>query len=156
MTHKADGDRPALDERSKYLRKLVIETLDGGSRGHIGSTLSLMEIMRVLYDDIMIFDSNQPHLRTRDRLILSKGHGCIALYVMLADKGFFPKSDLRGFCRYESRLGGHPEFGKVPGVEASTGALGHGPAIGVGMAISAKLNNLKYKIIYHSIPIVKG
>jgi len=146
VRQKVGEDRPALDERSKYLRELVIETLDGGSRGHIGSTLSLIEIMRVLYDDIMVFDSNQPHLPTRDRLILSKGHGCIALYVMLADKGFFPKSDLRGFCRYESRLGGHPEWGHVPGVEASTGALGHGLSLGVGMAQSARIRGEKHRI----------
>ena len=146
MRRRGNEDRPLLDERSRYLRELVIETLDGGSRGHVGSTFSLMEIMRVLYDDIMTFDSSRPDLPTRDRLILSKGHGCIALYVMLADKGFFPKSDLRSFCQYESRLGGHPEWGYVPGVEASTGALGHGLSIGVGMAQAARIRGERHRI----------
>jgi len=146
VTMGGNEDRHPLDERSRYLRELVIEALDGGSRGHIGSTLSLVEIMRVLYDDIMTFDSSQPDLPTRDRLILSKGHGCIALYVMLADKGFFPKSELRGFCRYESRLGGHPELGHVPGIEASTGALGHGLSIGVGMAQAARIRGEEHRI----------
>lgn len=135
-----------LDDRSRHLRNLVIEALDGGERGHIGSTFSLMEIMRVLYDDVMTFDPTKPDLHNRDRLILSKGHGCIALYALLADKGFFPEADLRGFCRYESKLGGHPEHGHVPGVEASTGALGHGLSIGVGMVQAARIRSEDHRV----------
>ena len=78
-------------------------------------------------------------------IILSKGHGCLALYAILADKGFFSKKKLSTSSKFNSILGGHPERDKVPGVEASTGALGHGPAIGLGMAIAARLNNLNYK-----------
>jgi len=74
----------SLDERSKYLRRLVVRTLAGGARGHVGSTLSLIEIMRVLYDDILRYRPDEPDWPERDRMILSKGHGCIALYVMLA------------------------------------------------------------------------
>ena len=81
-----------LDDRSLYLRRLVIEAIDGGGRGHIGSSMSLIEILRVLYDDIMTFDSSNPNLITRDRFVLSKGHGCVALYAILADKGYFNKS----------------------------------------------------------------
>ena len=77
----------SLDERSKALRSLVIRGLEGGNRGHIGSSLSLIEIMRVLYDDFLNYDSARPDLESRDRLILSKGHGCLALYAILADKG---------------------------------------------------------------------
>jgi len=128
-----------LDERSRYLRSLAIDTLEGGSRGHIGSTMSLIEILRVLYDDVMTYDPRNPKMLSRDRLILSKGHGCIALYALLADKEFFPRKELVTFCRYDSFLGGHPEFGHVPGVEASTGSLGHGLAIGVGMAYAARI-----------------
>ena len=90
---------PPLDERSKYLRKLVVRALEGGERGHVGSSLSLIEIMRVLYDDILRYRPSEPQWRDRDRMILSKGHGCIALYVMLADKGFFPLDTLDTFCR---------------------------------------------------------
>jgi transketolase len=125
---------------------MAIDALDGGARGHIGSTMSLVEILRVLYDDVMHFDAQLPRLQSRDRLILSKGHGCIALYVMLADKGFFDRSELATFCKYDSMLGGHPEFGHVPGVEASTGSLGHGLAIGVGMAYASKLSKVDYKV----------
>ena len=134
-----------LDKRSVYLRSLVVECLFGGGRGHMGSAMSLIEILRVLYDNILKYNAKKPDDIRRDRLILSKGHGCLALYALLADKNFFQKKILRTASKFDSILGGHPEFGKVPGVEASTGALGHGPAIGVGMAISAKLNNLKYK-----------
>jgi transketolase len=125
---------------------MAIEALDGGSRGHIGSTMSLIEIMRVLYDSVLDFKADSPAWPERDRLILSKGHGCIALYVLLADHGFFPEADLRGFCTYSSRLGGHPEYGHVPGVEASTGALGHGLSLGVGMAQAARIRGEKHHV----------
>ncbi len=132
-----DQSAVALDERSRHLRHLALESLEGGTRGHIGSTMSLIEILRVLYDSILEFDAKDPHWAHRDRLVLSKGHGCIALYVMLAAHGFFPEEELRGFCSYDSGLGGHPEHGHVPGVEASTGALGHGLSLAVGMAQAA-------------------
>ena len=130
---------PPLDQRSIYLRRLVVRALEGGGRGHIGSSLSLIEIMRVLYDHILRFRSSDPAWIGRDRCILSKGHGCLAQYVMLADKGFFPIDVLDGFCRYDSILGGHPEAAKIPGVEASTGALGHGLPIGMGRALAIRM-----------------
>ncbi len=128
-----------LDERALALRRRVIDTIAAAGRGHVGSTLSLMEILRVLYDDVLRYDPARPDWPDRDRFILSKGHGCLALYIMLADKGFFPAGELPRFCHFDGKLGGHPEAGKVPGVEATTGSLGHGPAIGVGMAIAARL-----------------
>jgi transketolase len=128
-----------LDERSRYLRRLAVRALDMGERGHIGSTMSLIEILRVLYDDVLRFRPSEPAWPGRDRMILSKGHGCIALYVMLADKGFFPEETLDTFCHRDSILGGHPESAKIPGVEASTGALGHGLSVGVGMALAARI-----------------
>ncbi len=134
-----------LDNRSLYLRSLVVKCLFGGGRGHMGSAMSLIEILRVMYDYVLKYNPKKPHFLKRDRLILSKGHGCLALYAILADKKFFDKKILNSASRFNSILGGHPEFGKVPGVEASTGALGHGPAIGLGMAIAAKLKNLNYK-----------
>lgn len=135
-----------LDKRSKYLRSLVVRSLLGGGRGHMGSAMSLIEILRVLYDDIINFKSSQPKKKDRDRVILSKGHGCLALYAVLADKGFFKKSELDKTSKFDSILGGHPESLKVKGVEASTGALGHGLSIGVGMAIAAKIKKQKHKI----------
>jgi transketolase len=128
------------------LRRLVVRTLHGGGRGHVGSTMSLVEIMRVLYDDILRFRPAEPKWPGRDRMILSKGHGCIAHYVMLADKGFIPYETLDTFCRRDSILGGHPEAAKVPGVEASTGALGHGLSYGVGMALAARIERRDTRI----------
>ena len=113
--------------------------MQSAGRGHLPSALSLTEILRVLYDDVLRYRAHQPDWRLRDRFILSKGHGCLALYAVLADKGFFPESELATYCAADSRLGGHPET-KVPGVEASTGVLGHGLAIGVGMALAARLD----------------
>lgn len=133
------ANSPPLDRRSVALRQMVVRALAGGKRGHVGSSLSLIEIMRVLYDDVLRFRADDPDWEGRDRCILSKGHGCLALYVMLADKGFFPVETLDTFCQRDSILGGHPEAGKVPGVEASTGALGHGLPIGVGRALGLRM-----------------
>ena len=128
----------SLDRRSKDLRRSVVDALKGGRRGHVGSAYSVIEILRVLYDEVLRFDPARPKWADRDRCILSKGHGCLALYVMLADKGFFPSEQLTRFCSAEGILGGHPDANKVPGVEASTGALGHGLSIGIGMALNAR------------------
>jgi transketolase len=132
-------ESPPLDERSLYLRHLIVRALAGGKRGHIGSSMSLVEIMRVLYDDVLRYRPHEPDWQDRDRCILSKGHGCLALYVVLADKGFFPLEVLDTFCKRDSILGGHPEAGKVPGVEASTGSLGHGVPIAVGRAMALRM-----------------
>ena len=141
------GSSALPDGRSVALRELVIDALEGGARGHVGSAMSLIEIMRVLYDDVLRFRSDAPDWPERDRLILSKGHGCLALYAILADKGFIGKEELAGFCRAGSRLGGHPERGKVPGVEASTGALGHGLPIGVGLALAQRLKGRDSRVV---------
>ncbi len=137
---------PPLDERSNYLRSLVVRALQGGNRGHIGSSMSLIEILRVLFDDILKFKPNDPSWEDRDRLILSKGHGCLALYALLADKKFFNFSELDKFCHNDGMLGGHPERNKIPGVEASTGALGHGLSIGVGMSLALKIRKKSSKV----------
>ena len=132
-----------LDKRSKLLRQMVLEMVAVEGRGHIGSAMSLIEILRVLYDSFLRYRPDQPQWKDRDRFILSKGHGCLALYAILSDKGFFERSELSRFCLPNSFLGGHPEGGKIPGVEASTGALGHGLPIGVGMALAANMRKHK-------------
>ena len=138
---------PKLDKRSLYLRKLIIRAFEGGMRGHLGSSMSLVEIMRVLYDDFLLYDSKNPEWENRDRFILSKGHGCLAQYALLADKGFISIDELDKFCHHDGILGGHPEKGKIAGIEFSTGALGHGLPVGIGMAIAAKINNKNHKIV---------
>jgi len=128
-----------LDERSLHLRRLVVRALEGGGRGHVGSSMSPIEILRVLYDEVLRHRPGDPDWPGRDRCILSKGHGCLAHYALLADHGYFPLETLDGFCRAGSILGGHPDASKVPGIEASTGALGHGLSIGVGFALSQRM-----------------
>jgi transketolase len=127
-----------MDLRSKDLRRTVVHTLKAARRGHLGAAFSLIEILRVLYDDVLRYDPRNPRWPERDRCILSKGHGCLALYALLADKGYFPREELDRFCSAEGILGGHPDANKVPGVEASTGALGHGLSIGIGFALHAR------------------
>jgi transketolase len=133
-TSPARSDAP-LDRRSKDLRVLVLRAFAAGRRGHLGSAFSLIEMLRVLYDHVLRYDCERPLWEGRDRMILSKGHGCLALYAILADKGFFPEAELLKFCHLDGKLGGHPERGKGPGVEASTGSLGHGLSLGVGRAL---------------------
>ena len=134
-----------LDARSLALRRKVVETMIAGGRGHLPSALSLVEILRVLYDEVLRLDPVRPDWPLRDRCVLSKGHGCLALYALLQDKGFFPEEVLSTFCRPGSLLGGHPERGKVPGVEASTGSLGHGLPIGLGYALAGRLSHADYR-----------
>jgi len=136
---------PRLDARSRALRARIVEVLRDGGRGHLGASLSLVEILRVLYDTVLRFDPKHPQWAERDRMLLSKGHGCIAQYVLLQEKGFFPAEELQKFCRFDGILGGHPDP-KVPGIEVSTGSLGHGLSIGVGMALCAKRDAAAHRV----------
>jgi transketolase len=146
VTSRITAEQMTLDARSRALRKMIVHTIQAGKRGHVGAAFSVVEILRVLYDNVLKYDANNPRWPERDRCILSKGHGCIALYVLLAEKGFFPESELWKFCASDGILGGHPEYGKVPGVEASTGSLGHGLSFGVGFALNAKLEGQKHRV----------
>ncbi len=136
-----------LGQRSLDLRKAIVQTIASSSkRGHVGAAFSLVEILSVLYDDILRYDPKNPRWGKRDRFILSKGHGCLALYVLLAEKGFFPATELAKFCKSDGILGGHPEYKKVPGIEASTGSLGHGLSIGVGFALNARFEKSDHRV----------
>ena len=127
------------------LRKIILDMVAAHKRGHIGSAMSLVEVLWAIYEIANINSKNLNKLN-RDRIILSKGHGCLALYAILIKKGFIKKTEIAKFCQFDGILGGHPEKYKVPGIEASTGSLGHGLAIGVGMAVASKINKLNNKI----------
>lgn len=123
---------------AKKIRISSLEMVSRANASHIGSAFSITEILSVLYTDIMKFDCNNPQLKDRDRLILSKGHACVALYAALAHSGFIDLDELQSFGQPGSRLMAHISH-KVPGVEFSTGSLGHGLPFAVGKALSAKL-----------------
>src|ERR1035437_2261088 len=97
-------NKTLLDQRSREQRRDILHILEVARRGHIGSTFSLLEIIRVLYDRVLRVDPLNPRWPDRDRFILSKGHGFLALYLMLAEKGFIPREELGRFCRFESIL----------------------------------------------------
>ncbi len=139
------ANKIALDKRSKELRSMILDALEGGGRGHLGPALSLLEIVRVLYDSVLLHDPTNPMLTNRDRFILSKGHGCLGLFTVLADHGYFPTANLKAFCSFDSKLGGHPERATLPGIEFSTGALGHGLSVGIGMAMASRLRSEKWR-----------
>jgi len=136
-----------LQLKAATLRKELFDMIVEAGGSHVGCALSLMEILVALYyADVLQVSPSRPAWEDRDRLILSKGHGCAALYVILADLGFFPKDELTRFCQPGGILGGHPDMLQVPGVEASTGSLGHGLSIAVGMALAAKMNGRSYRV----------
>lgn len=134
-----------LDQTSIAYRRDVLEIIRRAGRGHIAPAFSVIEIIRVLYEDVLRHDPGQPLWEERDRFILSKGHACLALYVALARQGYFPREELLEFSRFGSRFGGHPEYRNPPGIEASTGSLGHGLSLGVGIALSGVLDNKDYR-----------
>ena len=135
-----------LEEKTKELRKAILKTICKGGGGHIPASLSIVEVLAVLYYNIMKIDPQNPQDPQRDRFILSKGHAGVALYAILADRGFFDRRHLDTFGKRGTILGGHPDMHLVPGVEASTGALGHGFPFGVGMALAGKLDRKDYRV----------
>jgi transketolase len=128
------------------LKRQIITATMVTREGHIPSALSILDIIWVLYDRVMRFDPNNTESDDRDRFILSKGHGSLALYSVLAAKGFFPASELEQYCAFKSRFGGHPDRNKVPGVEASTGSLGHGLPFGVGVALALRIRKIDRRV----------
>ena len=144
---------------SKKLRSKVISIIEKNRRGHIGPAFSLIEILWSIYDSDFSYDnSSKANFDKRDRLILSKGHGCLALYAVLNEKGILPNNLLSSFCEFNSFLGGHPERNVNYGIEASTGSLGHGLSIGIGIAkgLFLKKNNAKTFVILGDGEINEG
>lgn len=126
-------------------RSILTMTSEGGS-AHIGSAFSIVDLLAVLYTRILKVDPRNPKWEHRDRFILSKGHAGVAVYATLAHLGFFSEERLKTYYRDGSQLFGHLSHIGIPGVEVSTGSLGHGLSIGVGMALSAKLDNLAHRV----------
>jgi transketolase len=134
-----------LIAKSVEYRKKILKYIYGAKAGHTGGSLSCIDILNVLYNDVLNVSPENFTSPDRDRYIQSKGHCVEALFVVLADKGFFPESDLETLCKYKSHYIGHPTK-KVKGVEQNTGALGHGLSLSVGNAIAAKLDEKSFRV----------
>jgi len=128
------------------LRRTIIDVVYRGKDGHIPSAFSIVDIVALLYREYLKVDPHHPQDPSRDYFILSKGHGCVALYVVLAERGFLSQHDLDTFCTSGGILGEHPDCTKVPGVEASTGSLGHGFPFAVGLALGLRILSMTNRI----------
>ena len=139
-------NKEELMKMSKQIRSDILEQVYSASSGHPGGSLSIADIMTVLYFDELNIKPENPNFDERDRVVLSKGHCAPALYACLAERGYFLRDDLKGFRNVNSNLQGHPNMNDVQGVDMSTGSLGQGLSIANGMAISAKMDNKKYRV----------
>jgi len=135
-----------LKALSIQIRKHCLKMTHRSNASHIGSCLSIVDILAVLYGEILRFNPQAPDWPDRDRFILSKGHGCAALYAVLAEKGFFPREWLETFYQDGTQLAGHATHKNIPGVEVSTGSLGHGLPISAGMALAAARDEKRHRI----------
>ena len=135
-----------LQIKAQQCRKNVLRMIKAGGHGHVGGAFSAMDVVTALYFDKMRVDPAVPKLKERDRFLLSAGHKCLCQYAVLAEKGFFEKEILDTYGKLGSRIPGHPDMHKLAGVEANTGALGHGISIANGMAMAGRLDEKPYSV----------
>ncbi len=135
------GELEALARRGRWL---AISTVARSGAGHVGGPFSAMDLLIALYFRVMAVDPQKPDWPERDRFILSKGHASIGQYTVMALRGFLPVDELKTFDKGGSRLQGHPDVTRLPGLETSTGSLGQGFSVGLGMALGAKLRGEKF------------
>lgn len=136
----------ALEKIANKIRLDTLQEIYYAKSGHPGGSLSIAEILTVLYFNEMHIDENKPYDENRDRFVLSKGHASPALYATLAERGYFPKEELITFRNISSYLQGHPDMKHTPGVDMSTGSLGQGLSAACGMAISSKIDEKGYRV----------
>ena len=134
-------------KKNSDLRKAIVDLVIKGKGGHIPSAFSIVDIIDTAYGGLLRYDPKNPDWDGRDYFILSKGHGCAALYVVLKKYGFVTQSDMDKYLSFEGILGGHPDKTKVPGVEASTGSLGHGLPFSTGIALGLKIKDMTNRVI---------
>jgi transketolase len=135
-----------LAAKARRIRSDILKMLYLCQSGHPGGSLSLVEILMALYYKTLEVDPADPAKEDRDRVVLSKGHGCPALYAILADRGFFPREDLWRLRQIDSHLQGHPDMMKTPGIDVNTGSLGQGASVAVGLALAAKHKKMGYRV----------
>ncbi|MDQ3820061.1 MAG: transketolase [Acidobacteriota bacterium] len=136
----------SLKELARTIRAHTLRMVHHARASHVGTCLSMADLLAALYGRILRVDPTRPDWPERDRFILSKGHGAAIVYAALAERGFFPTAWLERYCEDGSKLGGHITHAGVPGVEASTGSLGHGLSIGCGIALGGKRTDKIYRV----------
>jgi len=136
----------ATETLARRIRRHALNMTNRGKSSHVGSVLSMADIIAVLYGRILRVDPERPERPERDRFVLSKGHAGAGVYAALAERGFFPVGELASHCQNGSRLSGHVTHKGVPGVELSTGSLGHGLSVAAGMAFAAKLDGRGHRV----------
>ncbi len=147
MYKLTDAEELDLKKKAVQLRKNVVEIIKAGSAGHIGGALSATELMTALYYKILKnVDPKNPMRPDRDRFLMSAGHKCLIVYAVLGELGFFDKELFKTYFSLKSKLPGHPDMHKLPGIESNTGSLGHGLPISVGMAIGLKMDKSDAKV----------
>ena len=139
-------EKQELEQKARKVREDIIEEVYSAKSGHPGGSLAIADILTVLYFREMNIQTENPDWEERDRFVLSKGHCSPALYSCLANRGFFPVEDLKGFRNINSYLQGHPDKNKVPGVDMTTGSLGQGLSAANGMAIAGKVDKKEYRV----------
>jgi transketolase len=135
-----------LDRIARSIRRHILTMSAAAGAPHVGSALSCVEILVALYFRVARVDPLDPLDPSRDRIVLSKGHASASLYACLAERGFFPRERLREYARDDSAMAEHPTMGAFPGIEASTGSLGHGLGIGLGIALAAKMDHRSSRV----------
>jgi len=138
--------RTDAESLAKLVRRHIVEMTSRGKSSHVASGLSIADILAVLYAGVLRHDPADPSWPSRDRVILSKGHAGAAIYATLAESGYFPVEELRTHCADGSKLSGHVSHVGVPGVDLSTGSLGHGLSVGAGMALNSKRRSLGFRV----------
>ncbi len=133
-----------LQEIARLIRIDVVTMIHKAGDGHPGAALSAADLITALYFHVMRVDPANPKWQDRDRFILSKGHACPALYAALARKGYFPRDDLVGLRSLGSHLQGHPDMNKTPGIDSTSGSLGNGISVGLGMVLAGRIMGRDY------------
>ena len=146
MATLSQDQKQLVQEKAKAIRVSIVQSVTAAKSGHPGGSLSIADVMSLLYFVEMNVDPSNPKKQDRDRFVLSKGHAAPALYATLAEKGYFPKSELINLRKINHFLQGHPDMKHTPGVDMSTGSLGQGISAACGMALAGKIDNADYRV----------
>jgi len=148
MTSKSSVSNEKINlikEKAKTSRLGTIHLISKAKSGHYGSSFSSSEIFATLYYHVLNYDPKNPKWPSRDRFVMGKGHSAVGIYPILADVGFFPKEELETYTKVGSAFGDHPDMNKIKGIDFSSGSIGHGLSVGVGMSLGARIDGEKYR-----------